>query len=117
MITESKLDDTFPADQFQVEGFLRPIRLDRNRNGGGLIIFAREGLTCRELKPRKLYPELECTFLELRIRDCKWLVVMGYNPHKEKIGNFLDLLSREIDQHLPNNDNLLMLGDWNSTVI
>ena len=41
---------------------------------------------------------------------------MGYNPHKEKIGNFLDLLSREIDQHLPNYDNLLMLGDWNSAV-
>ena len=116
LVTESKLDDTFPADQFQIEGFLRPIRLDRNRNGGGLIIFAREGLTCRELKPRKLYPDLECTFLELRIRDCKWLVVMGYNPHKEKIGNFLDLLSREIDQYLPNYDNLLMLGDWNSTV-
>ena len=116
LVTESKLDDTFPADQFQIEGFLRPIRLDRNRNGGGLIIFAREGLTCRELKPRKLYPDLECTFLELRIRDCKWLVVMGYDPHKEKIGNFLDLLSREIDQHLPNYDNLLVLGDWNSTV-
>ena len=38
---------------------------------------------------------------------------MGYNPHKEKIGNFLNHLSREIDQHLPNYDNLLMLGDWN----
>ena len=79
-------------------------------------MFTREGLTCKELKPRRLYPDLECTLLELRIRQCKWLVVMGYNPHKEKIGNFLNHLSREIDQHLPNYDNLLMLGDWNSTV-
>ena len=116
LITESKLDDTFPSDQFNIEGFSRPIRLDRNRNGGGLIIFVREGLTCKELKPRKLYPELECTFLELRIRQCKWLVVMGYNPQKEKIGNFIDQLSLEIDQHLPNYENLLMLGDWNSAV-
>ena len=116
LVTESKLDETFPLDQFQIEGFSRPIRLDRNRNGGGLIIFIREGLTCKELLPRKLYPNLECTFLELRIRQCKWLVVIGYNPHKEKIGNFLNQLSTEIDRHLPNYDNLLMLGDWNSAV-
>ena len=36
LVTESKLDDTFPLGQFQIEGFSRPIRLDRNRNGGGL---------------------------------------------------------------------------------
>ena len=116
LVTESKLDDTFPPDQFQIEGFSRPIRLDRNRNGGGLIIFVRDGLTCKELKPRKLYPSLECTFFELRIRQCKWLVVTGYNPHKDKIGNFLDRLSKEVDMHLPNYDNSLMLGDWNSAV-
>ena len=83
VVTESKLDDTYPPDQFQIEGFSKPIRLDRNRNGGGLIIFVRDGLPCKELKPRKLYPDLECTFFELRIRQCKWLVVTGYNPHKE----------------------------------
>ena len=43
-------------------------------------------------------------------------VVTGYIPHKEKIGNFLDQLSMEVDKHLPNYDNLLMLGDWNSAV-
>lgn len=62
-----------------------------------------------------LYPDLECTLLELRIRQCKWLVVMGFNPHKEKIGIFLNHLSGEIDQYLPNYDNLLMLRDWNTT--
>ena len=55
LVTESKLDDTFPPDQFKIEGFSRPVRLDRNRNGGGLIIFVRDGLTCKELTPRKLY--------------------------------------------------------------
>ena len=27
------------------DGFARPIRLDRNRSGGGVIIFIRDGLT------------------------------------------------------------------------
>ena len=70
LVTESKLDDTFPPDQFKIEGFSRPVRLDRNRNGGGIIIFVREGLTCKELKPHKLYPDLECTLFEIRIRQC-----------------------------------------------
>ena len=52
------------------------------------MIFARNGLTCNELKPRKLFPEIECTFLEMRIRQSKWLVVVGYNPQKKDIGVF-----------------------------
>ena len=116
LVTETKLDDTFPMGQFQIEGFSRPIRLDRTRNGGGLIIFTRNDLTCHELKPRVLFPELECTFLELRIRHNKWLVLVGYNPQKENIGLFLNKVSVELDKLLPKYDNLLMLGDWNSAV-
>ena len=116
LVTESRIDDTFPMGQFQVEGFSRPIRLDRNRDGGGIIIFVREDLTCNELKPRVLYPELECTFLEMRIRQSKWLVVVGYNPQKENISKFLNRISEEMDKLLPKYENLLMLGDWNSTV-
>ena len=116
LVTESKLDDTFPMGQFQMEGFARPIRLDRTRYGGGVIIFVRDDLTCYELKPRTLYPELECTFLEMRIRQSKWLVFVGYNPHKENISHFLAKVSLELDRLLPKYENLLMLGDWNSTI-
>ena len=77
LVTESKLDETFPMGQFQIEGFSRPIRLDRTRNGAGLIVFTRNDLTCHELKPHVLYPELECTFLEVGIRQNKWLVLVG----------------------------------------
>ena len=35
VITETKLDDSFPNAQFLVEGFSTPFRFDRNRNGGG----------------------------------------------------------------------------------
>ena len=114
VITESKIDDTFPLGQFQIEGFARPIRLDRTRNGGGVIIFIRDDLTCHELTPRVLYPELECTFLEMRIRQSKWLVVAGYNPHKENTTKFLNAISEELDKLLPKYENLLALGDWNS---
>ena len=44
IITETKLDDTFPVWQFHIDGFSKPYRLDRNRNGGGVIIYMREGI-------------------------------------------------------------------------
>ena len=41
MITETKLDDSFPEQQFHIEGFNIPFRLDRNRHGGGLLLYVR----------------------------------------------------------------------------
>ena len=38
LISESKLDDTFPDEQFHISGF-KIFRCDRNRYGGGLILY------------------------------------------------------------------------------
>ena len=38
MVTGTKLDDSFPVSQFIVEGFSNPFRLDRNKNGRGIIV-------------------------------------------------------------------------------
>ena len=35
IITETKLDNTFPVSQFHIDGYFKPCRLHRNRNGGG----------------------------------------------------------------------------------
>ena len=43
-VTETKLDDTFLESQFLVTGFSVPYRLDRNRNGGGNMIFIRDDI-------------------------------------------------------------------------
>ena len=42
MISETKLDETFPAAQFLLQGFCMPSRFDRNRNGGGIMLYIRE---------------------------------------------------------------------------
>ena len=38
VITETKLDTTFPTSQFLIEGYSEPYRFNRNRNGGGILI-------------------------------------------------------------------------------
>ena len=76
MVSETNVDDTFPTEQFKIEGYSNPIGLDRNRHGGGLmILFLRDDIRCHELKSHELPTDVECTFLEVRIRQSKWLVV------------------------------------------
>ena len=49
MISETKLDNTFPTGQFLLDGFNEPIRLDRNKNGGSILLFIGEGIPTKVL--------------------------------------------------------------------
>ena len=44
MISETKLDETFPAAQFSLQGFCDPYRFDCNCNGGGIMLYIREDI-------------------------------------------------------------------------
>ena len=47
MISETKLDKSFPEVQFFVDAYGPPIRLDRDIHGGGLMLFVREDIPCK----------------------------------------------------------------------
>ena len=42
VISETKLDDVIPIDQFTREGFSKPFRIDRSANGNEIMLFIRE---------------------------------------------------------------------------
>ena len=43
LITESKLDNSFPTAQFQINGFNSPYLLNSNaHSGGGILLYVRE---------------------------------------------------------------------------
>ena len=54
MISETKIDDSFPVGQFLVEGFCTPYRLDHNSKGGSILLYVREDI------PSKSNRELLC---------------------------------------------------------
>ena len=47
LVSETKLDDSFPTAQFLMSGFCKPYRLDRCSNGGGLLLYIREDIPSR----------------------------------------------------------------------
>ena len=53
MRSETKLDDSFPKGQFLIKGFTEPYRLDRNSQGGGIMLFIREDIPSKLLSIEK----------------------------------------------------------------
>ena len=44
MISETKIDNTFPHSQFFIEGFSTPYGLDWDSNGGGILLYVWEDI-------------------------------------------------------------------------
>ena len=79
IITETKLDSTFPSSQFMIKGYSEPYRLDRNRNGGGVLIYIREDIPSKNLISHTIPSDIEGLFIELNLRNSKWLLFGTYN--------------------------------------
>ena len=50
MISETKLDDSFPTSQVLFHGFSAPYRLDRNSKGGAILLYVRVDIPSGLLK-------------------------------------------------------------------
>ena len=49
MISEMKLDNSFPIGQLHIEGFGKHIRLNHNQNGGGIMLLPRKSISIKLL--------------------------------------------------------------------
>ena len=58
------------------------------------MLFVREDIRCNLLTVEE--KPIESFYLELNLRNSKWLVNYLYNPHKNSIGNHLDKIKKLI---------------------
>ena len=96
MLSETKLDSTFPSTQFLVNGFSIPHRLDRDSKSSGILLYVRDKITVLPLKRYSLPPHIEILFFELNLRNRKWLLCCSYNPPKNLIKEHLRVLTEGI---------------------
>ena len=71
MISESKLNDTFPSSQFVIDSFTEPFRLDRTRNGGGILLYVKNNISATLLTNYTLPEDIEALFVEFVIENFK----------------------------------------------
>ena len=108
MITETKLDDSFTTMQFNIEGYCT-FRLDRNEYGGGILLYVQDEI------PSKFIPmknsTIECFFVELNLRQTKWLLCCTYNRNCSFISDHFSTIGNNIDLLLANYENFFLMGD------
>ena len=118
VLTETKVDHTFPEKQFLVPGYKKPFRLDRNRNGGGVMIYVREDIPCDILSKHNIPTNLEAIFVEINLRKNKLLLVGVYHSKNEKYGVTDDVFFKHIgltlDFYSKRYDKFLLAGDFNT---
>ena len=64
LISEPKLDCTFPLNQFYIAGF-KQFRQDKNRFGSGLMFYINENIPCRPSNEHPKFPDLKLIVFEL----------------------------------------------------
>ena len=114
MISDLKLDDTFPTSQFVMDGFIEPFRLDRTRNGGGILLYVKNNITATLLTSYTLPEDIEALFVEIVIGNFKWLFCCSYNPHKSMITYHLQEIGKGLEFYTSNYEKILLMGDFNS---
>ena len=80
VVCESKFEEICPNSQFHMDGFSLPHRIERNRNGGGVMIFVKEDVPIKLLTKHYFPSDVEGLFVELNFRKSKWLLLGTYHP-------------------------------------
>ena len=115
-IQETKLDASFPVQQFALAGYSEPYRIDRNRDGGGVLIYVRDDIPSKLLSKHNFTKNVEGLFLEVNLRKSKLLFFAGYRSDHEVHGlsksDFLEQISFALDKY-SSYDKILIAGDFN----
>ena len=116
-IQETKLDSSFPVGQFLMDGFSEPYRLDRDKNGGGVMIYVREDIPSRLLTKHTFTKEIEGLFVEVNLRKTKLLFFGSYRSDHADIGvktcDYFSQVSLALDKY-STYEKFLLAGDFNT---
>ena len=115
IITETKLDDTYPISQFHIDGYSMPYRLDRNRNGGGVIIYVREDIPSKILRKHFFPNDIEGIFVEINFRKSKWLLCGTYHPPSQSDQYYFDNIDKALDVYCQY-EKIMLVGDFNAQI-
>ena len=95
LVSETKLDDTFPIGQFYIDGFATPYHFDRTLQGGGILLYIREDIPSKILKFEPVQNNFKGFFVEINLLKKKWLLSCSYNPTRKNIINHVKILVQD----------------------
>ena len=115
VIQETKLDPSFSIEQFMICGYAKPYRVDRNRNGGGVIIYVREDIPSKELQKHNFTKNIKGLFVEVNLRKIKLLFFGTYHSTHPEYGlsdtDYFEQVDLALDVY-SNYERFLLAGDF-----
>ena len=113
VVQETKIDLSFPKNQFDIDGFSQPFRLDKNLSSGGVMIFIRDTILATHLNDFKIHEDVEGMFIELNLKGVKWLIFGTYRNPKQCHNFYFSQVSKALEFYSEKYDNFLLVGDFN----
>ena len=98
VISETKLDESFPVGQLRIPGYASPFRLDRDQHSGGIMVFITEDIPAKFLSADT--KPTEGLYNELNFHKRKCLLSCSCNPNKNNIMNHWDALRRNLNFYI-----------------
>ena len=116
LVSETKIDESFPSASFEIPGFSTPYRVDKTANEGGVMLYVRSDIPSKLVSFSPLPENVQGLFIEINLFKIKWLIGGFYNPNKLYIADFLKNVSNSLDIYLNSYENLIIMGDLNSEI-
>ena len=113
VFSETKLDESFPNAQFNLDGYEIRAWIDRDKNSGSLIVVGRRGIICRRISDFKLRFS-ECICSELTVSKSRWLRFSIYRPPDTgNLSIFFEELSELLSKATLKYQKIIIMRDFN----
>ena len=113
VLSETKIDESFPTAQFFIKGYEVRARRDRDKHGGGLIEFVKNGFISKRIKEYEA-KQSESICSELTIANRKWICLNIYRPpNPNNMNTFFDEITACLSKAAVKYENIIIMGDFN----
>ncbi len=114
IFTESKLDQTIPNNTIGISGYHEPLRRDRNRHGGGCLIYILQNLTFKQ-QCEFQSDHFEHIWVDVRVNEKIYSINCLYRPpdteNHDIFLNECNVICSKLSNH--KSDNKVILSDLN----
>ena len=113
VVSETKIDDSFPDSHFYIKGF-RMFRKDRNRFGGGLLIYTRRGFIIHRINDLEGNNVESIPLLVRSNNSSKGILIIGaYKPPNVPKNIWEPELNTLLLRSFQRYNHIVLLGDLN----
>ena len=104
MILETKLDLSFLSGQFHIHCFSESHGFDKNGNDGKIILYICEDIPSKLILTKMTIHRF---FVEINLRETKWVLSWSYNPKEPLILEHLNKIGKNLHVSLSKYDNFI----------